>query len=54
MKGGRLHYFHRFGLIDGLLKMSNDVPDDRRITLTGLPAGGLAHRDQDSNFILQF
>ncbi|MGA8515384.1 MAG: Crp/Fnr family transcriptional regulator [Burkholderiaceae bacterium] len=29
-----------FGLIDGLLKMSNDLPDGRSITLTGVPPGG--------------
>jgi CRP/FNR family transcriptional regulator, cyclic AMP receptor protein len=29
-----------FGLIDGLLKMSNDTPDGRSITLTGVPPGG--------------
>ena len=29
-----------FGLIDGLLKMSNDKPDGRPITLTGVPPGG--------------
>jgi CRP/FNR family transcriptional regulator, cyclic AMP receptor protein len=29
-----------FGLIDGLLKMSNDTPDGRTITLTGVPPGG--------------
>ncbi len=29
-----------FGLIDGLLKMSNDTPDGRNITLTGVPPGG--------------
>jgi CRP/FNR family transcriptional regulator, cyclic AMP receptor protein len=29
-----------FGLIDGLLKMSNDNPEGRPITLTGVPPGG--------------
>jgi CRP/FNR family transcriptional regulator, cyclic AMP receptor protein len=29
-----------FGLIDGLLKMSNDTPDGRSITLIGVPPGG--------------
>ena len=29
-----------FGLLDGLLKMSNDKPDGRPITLTGVPPGG--------------
>ena len=29
-----------FGLIDGLLKMSNETPDGRSITLVGVPPGG--------------
>jgi CRP/FNR family transcriptional regulator, cyclic AMP receptor protein len=29
-----------FGLIDGLLKMSNETADGRNITLTGVPPGG--------------
>jgi CRP/FNR family transcriptional regulator, cyclic AMP receptor protein len=29
-----------FGVIDGLLKMSNDTPDGRSITLTGVAPGG--------------
>ena len=29
-----------FGLIDGLLKMSNETPDGRSITLSGVPPGG--------------
>jgi CRP/FNR family transcriptional regulator, cyclic AMP receptor protein len=29
-----------FGLIDGLLKMSNETPDGRSITLIGVPPGG--------------
>jgi CRP/FNR family transcriptional regulator, cyclic AMP receptor protein len=29
-----------FGLIDGLLKMSNETADGRSITLTGVPPGG--------------
>jgi hypothetical protein len=35
MKGGRLHYFHRVGLNDVLLKMSVDLLDACSITLTG-------------------
>jgi CRP/FNR family transcriptional regulator, cyclic AMP receptor protein len=29
-----------FGLVDGLLKMSNETPDGRQITLMGVPPGG--------------
>lgn len=29
-----------FGLIDGLLKMSNETPDGKQITLMGVPPGG--------------
>lgn len=29
-----------FGLVDGLLKMSNETPDGRQITLIGVPPGG--------------
>jgi CRP/FNR family transcriptional regulator, cyclic AMP receptor protein len=29
-----------FGLIDGLLKMGNETPDGRSITLSGVPPGG--------------